>query len=106
MHASLFRYLAFYTPGVGSPLVPETVWLGQLNNTNGEMDIAVHPDGSIIAVTDERLGRGQTILIDTLQRKILGTWSGRFSQVEFSPDGKFLILGGGDGLIRVLGCFP
>jgi len=106
MHSSLFRYLAFYRLGTARPLIPEIVWLGQLNNTSGMMDIAVHPDGSIIAVTDERLGRGQTILIDTLQRKILGTWSGRFSQVEFSPDGKFLILGGDDGLIRVLGCLP
>lgn len=67
-------------------------------------DVAFSPDGGLIAVAhEERQGGVELFAIEEGQlRRVAGFTDGEgYSALSFSPDGKFLLAGSRDGLIRV-----
>ncbi len=74
---------------------------GLLGNQEPVANLALAPDGQLLAVVDSR---GKAFLWDLAlnqERAALQVNADRITALLFTPDGKTLIIGGGDGSIRL-----
>ncbi|MFO8035404.1 MAG: WD40 repeat domain-containing protein [Anaerolineales bacterium] len=69
-------------------------------------DLAIHPDGSILASSGGFVMDGKLRLYDARQRELiheLKSGAGGISSVDFSPDGTLIATGSADGVIEFWG---